>query len=621
MQVPVSERPQKIFITSVVFNWAVGDFFISHTLPSLYAALRQLGGDITKFNFRIISTDRERLVIVRSDIYRKIEKLIDTEFLADALLPVDGEQVPSSALSEITFEAIETAINAQSAIFFLPAHGVLSTVSLKFLMNNLTNDCRAIFAPRVLIPVEAAKDKLAGDAEAAYSPHSLIGLALANWRRANARYVMDSPMSAIWKAQTAFYCADGAAYKLLDTPPVALFPRIEDDGCAGTMSSLVAKLPGKEFKAVERAEDFLIIETGIFFEDPHGSTSRPWRTLMRQLITQNLTSDSYKLSSLPLLYVLENSLSIDDARFSQWKNYLGYVQVAALFGSLVIMPLAYSARAMHWIARLTRNAARIIERILLSRCADLDVWDIVTDAAADSNAIVQPGSDVQISDITARENEIYSEIAGEVCGSRQAVVSLIRGVDYIVANDIPGAFVECGVFRDANIVAMIRRLQDHGISDREIYLYDTFEGMPRPDAIDTYIDGEPAIRVWEARKDEQGIGSDWVRCDIEDVQERVFALGYPKDKLHFVKGLVEETIPGTIPDSISLLRLDTDFYSSTSHELKHMYERLAPKGLLIIDDYGAFAGARQATDEFFEELGQRPYLARVDAHVRFIVKQ
>jgi O-methyltransferase len=85
-----------------------------------------------------------------------------------------------------------------------------------------------------------------------------------------------------------------------------------------------------------------------------------------------------------------------------------------------------------------------------------------------------------------------------------------------------------------------------------------------------------------------------------------------------VKGKVEDTIPANIPERIALLRLDTDFYRSTRHELEHLYPRLERGGVLIIDDYGAYVGARQATDEYF---ASRPFLLnRIDEHVRCGVK-
>ena len=94
----------------------------------------------------------------------------------------------------------------------------------------------------------------------------------------------------------------------------------------------------------------------------------------------------------------------------------------------------------------------------------------------------------------------------------------------------------------------------------------------------------------------------------------------PLDKVFFVKGMVEQTIPAHAPDRIAMLRLDTDWYESTKHELEHLYPRLSGKGTLIIDDYGHFLGARKATDEYFARLKVRPLLSRVDYAGRIALK-
>ena len=119
---------------------------------------------------------------------------------------------------------------------------------------------------------------------------------------------------------------------------------------------------------------------------------------------------------------------------------------------------------------------------------------------------------------------------------------------------------------------------------------------------------------------EKGSGSDWVRADLDSVKARVFATGYPAERIHFVKGMVEDTIPQNGPKQIALLRLDTDFYKSTKHELVHLYPRLSQHGALVIDDYGVFRGARQATDEYFDENNTPIFLHRVDEGVRLGIK-
>lgn len=220
------------------------------------------------------------------------------------------------------------------------------------------------------------------------------------------------------------------------------------------------------------------------------------------------------------------------------------------------------------------------------------------------------------------EWSIYSASQQNLCGSPEAIVTLVRAVDRVIKRGIPGALAECGVYMGGNIEVMIRALQRHGVRDRDIYLYDTFAGMPKPEDRDDESLGGIAKASWEAHRTEQDgdKGSNWMKAGVELVRRRIDPLGYPDKHLHFVKGMVEETIPATVPEKIAILRLDTDFYSSTKHELQHLYPRLSPGGVLIIDDYGAFPGSRTATDEYSAEHGLDWFLHRVDAHVRLVVK-
>jgi predicted O-methyltransferase YrrM len=104
------------------------------------------------------------------------------------------------------------------------------------------------------------------------------------------------------------------------------------------------------------------------------------------------------------------------------------------------------------------------------------------------------------------------------------------------------------------------------------------------------------------------------------VRETVARAGYPAERIHFVKGAVEETIPRTLPGPLALLRLDTDWYQSTRHELVHLYPLLAPGGVLIVDDYGHWQGAARAVDEYFAAHPPGPLLTRIDYTGRLAVK-
>jgi hypothetical protein len=205
------------------------------------------------------------------------------------------------------------------------------------------------------------------------------------------------------------------------------------------------------------------------------------------------------------------------------------------------------------------------------------------------------------------------------------LLALIDAVRYCVRRGIDGAFVECGVWRGGSVLAAILTLQDLGVTDRKIYLYDTFEGMPAPGELDRSPVSGSARDSWERSREPDGrawpelFGSDVF--DEESVRKTLLDTGYPADHIHVVPGRVEETLPAHAPDRVALLRLDTDWYDSTKHELEHLYPRLAPGGVLIVDDYGHWEGARRAVDEHFAESAAPILLSRIDYTGRIGVKQ
>jgi len=204
------------------------------------------------------------------------------------------------------------------------------------------------------------------------------------------------------------------------------------------------------------------------------------------------------------------------------------------------------------------------------------------------------------------------------------IAALLDAVDYLVRRGVPGAFVECGVWRGGSILAMILKLQQLGAAPRDIYLYDTFEGMTTPTELDTSAYSEPAIRTWQravaAGERPWGHLLTPEQFNEANVRSLLESTGYPTESLHFVRGPVEETLPDHAPERISLLRLDTDWYESTRHELVHLFPRLQPGGVLIVDDYGHWEGCRRAVDEYFTSQATPLFLSRVDYAARIGVK-
>jgi hypothetical protein len=167
------------------------------------------------------------------------------------------------------------------------------------------------------------------------------------------------------------------------------------------------------------------------------------------------------------------------------------------------------------------------------------------------------------------------------------------------------------------MMAVAETLVDLGVTDRDLYLFDTFAGMPPPADVDIRYTGEPAATLLEEPAERERV---LAAASLEDVRHNVLGTGYDPERVHFVRGRVEDTIPVRAPEVVSVLRLDTDWYESTRHELLHMYPRLSSGGVLLVDDYGCWLGARQAVDEYLAENGLRLFLHRVDSTARLVVK-
>lgn len=180
--------------------------------------------------------------------------------------------------------------------------------------------------------------------------------------------------------------------------------------------------------------------------------------------------------------------------------------------------------------------------------------------------------------------------------------ALIVATRYVVDHGIPGAIVECGVWRGGSQQAVAYTLLERETTDRDLHLFDTFEGMPEPTERDRRHDGRPAVDLLARSERTAKV---WAVAGLDDVRAGMAETGYPADRVHFHPGRVETTIPAAAPETIAILRLDTDWYVSTLHELEHLYDRVAPGGVLVLDDYGYWRGAREAVDEFLERTGAR----------------
>ena len=195
--------------------------------------------------------------------------------------------------------------------------------------------------------------------------------------------------------------------------------------------------------------------------------------------------------------------------------------------------------------------------------------------------------------------------------SVERMFALYQAVRYLVSCKISGDIVECGVWKGGSSMLCALTLKTLRDTQRNIYLYDTFTGMTEPTEKDVNYKGEKAVRD-EFNK--------WCAVPLGRVRDNMRLTGYPGMNIKFIKGRVEDTIPGIAPDKIALLRLDTDFYESTYHEMVHLLPRLVTGGVLIIDDYGHFKGAREAVDKYFRENNVKILLNRIDYTGRIGIK-
>jgi len=176
----------------------------------------------------------------------------------------------------------------------------------------------------------------------------------------------------------------------------------------------------------------------------------------------------------------------------------------------------------------------------------------------------------------------------------------------VIDNNIPGDFVECGVFGGAQCAAMARAIMDSNSQDRRVHLFDCFEGIPAPGEHDTDIEAG----MHEAFQNQTA-------CSLEDCRRHMHDWGIPEKILCYHQGLFADEIPAAIREEgryarhtwlakIAILRLDGDLYESTRVCLDNLYPLLSPGGWCIVDDMG-LVGARKAVDEYMKNLSRPTY--------------
>jgi len=230
--------------------------------------------------------------------------------------------------------------------------------------------------------------------------------------------------------------------------------------------------------------------------------------------------------------------------------------------------------------------------------------------------VVEPGPDMLADKLFM---EVYQFCKPFTMTSPERLFSLYQSVRYVVQNQVPGDFVECGVWKGGSSMMIAKVLQSLGVTNRNIWMYDTYEGMTEPTKEDKDFKGEDAVQLLSSAEKSDS-NSVWCYSALEEVQSNMQKTSYPTESIKYIKGKVEETIPDAIPGSIALLRLDTDWYASTYHEMIHLYPLLQVKGVLIIDDFGHWEGAKKAILQYFGENNLFPLINRIDETGRLVLK-
>lgn len=238
-------------------------------------------------------------------------------------------------------------------------------------------------------------------------------------------------------------------------------------------------------------------------------------------------------------------------------------------------------------------------------------------AQPNNNQSSEPNSKIHLPDQPDWVNEIVAFVQPYTMTSPERIAAVCQAVVHVERWSIEGDIVECGVWRGGSMMAAALSLLRHK-NYRTLHLYDTFEGMSEPTSVDREVgSGRSASDLLATKSIDSAI---WARSPLDLVRHNLSLTAYPHDRVNFIPGKVEDTIPGSLPSKIAILRLDTDWYKSTRHELLHLWPRLSANGILIIDDYGHWSGARKAVDEFIERGGCPLFLNRIDYTGRLIVK-
>ena len=184
----------------------------------------------------------------------------------------------------------------------------------------------------------------------------------------------------------------------------------------------------------------------------------------------------------------------------------------------------------------------------------------------------------------------------------QRLTSLQHCVETVLAEDVPGDLVECGVWRGGASILMRAVLAAYGDETRRVWLADSFAGVPPPDT--AHYKQDKGINLYRAAG-VLAVSEEQVRANFE-------RYGLLDDRVRFLPGWFKDTLQDAPIDRISLLRLDGDLYESTIQALDALYPRLSAGGFCIVDDYHPIKACEQAVTDYREAHGISAEIVEID---------
>ncbi len=189
--------------------------------------------------------------------------------------------------------------------------------------------------------------------------------------------------------------------------------------------------------------------------------------------------------------------------------------------------------------------------------------------------------------------------------SRQRLDNIQEAVETVIRENIPGDLIETGVWRGGSCILMRGILKAFGDGSRRIFVADSFEGLPKPDA-----------EKYPSDAGDKHYQHDFLAVSQAQVEHNFQKYGLLDSQVVFLKGWFKDTLPAAPITQLSLMRLDGDMYESTMDALTNLYHKLSPGGYCIIDDY-ALSGCRAAVDEFRQKRNVKEPLVEIDHSGRY----